>query len=247
MTTTAAPAITRKAPMDPVRKTALVAGVLFLITYATSIPPKFTFYPPMLDHAAGYITGVGSQGQVLWGAMSEVLLILANIGTAVVLFPILKRQNEVAALGFVTARVMESVFIAVGVVSVLAVVTLRQDLGGTDAAGLATVGQALVAVQEWTFNLGPGFIVGVGNGLLLGYLMLRSGLIPRGMAVLGLVAGALLVMSGTAIVLNYIEAGSAVHMIAAFPEFVWELSLGIYLSVKGFKPSPITADLAAGR
>jgi hypothetical protein len=235
--------------MNSLRKTALVVGVLFVITYITSIAAKFAFYPPLFEQA-DYVVGAGADTRVLWGAFAEVILIIANIGTAVALFPVLKRQHEGLALGYVTARVTESVFIAVGILSVLTIVTLRQDLGGAegaDAAALSTVGHALVALQEWTFQLGPGFVVGVGNGLILGYLMYRSGLVPRGMAWLGLVGGPLICLSGTAVLFGVIEAGSAWQMVATLPEFFWELSLGIYLIVKGFKPSPITAGLLDAR
>ena len=126
----------------------------------------------------------------------ELLLIIANIGTALALFPILKRQNEALALGYVAARVIECTFIAIGIVSVLAVVTLRQDTAGADGASLVSIGQSLVAIHDWTFLLGPGFVVGIGNGLILGYLMYRSGLVPRRMAMLGLVGGPLVCASG---------------------------------------------------
>lgn len=215
--------------------------------YITSIAAKFAFYPPLFE-SADYIVGGGDDTRVLWGAFSEVILVIANIGTAVALFPILKRQHEGLALGYVTARVMECVFIGVGILSVLTIVTLRQDFSGAgdpDSAALMTVGHALVALQEWTFLLGPGFVVGVGNGLILGYLMYRSRLVPRGMAVLGLVGGPLICVSGAAVLLGVIEAGSAWQLIATIPEFFWELSLGVYLIVRGFKPSPITAGMVA--
>jgi hypothetical protein len=143
---------------------------------------------------------------------------------------------------------MESVFIAVGLLSLLAIVTLRQDVAGTagaDAASLETVGRSFVAVHDWTFLLGPGWVVGIGNGLLLGYLMYRSGLVPRGMAMLGLIGGPLIIISGTAVLFDVIEPGSSAQVMATIPEFFWELSLGIYLMVKGFKPSPITDGLPA--
>jgi len=229
--------------MGSLRKTALVTGVLFVITYITSIAAKFGFYPPLFDDA-DYTLGAGADNRLLWGALCEVILVGANIGTAVALFPVLKRQSEGLALGYVTARVVESVFITVGILSVLTIVTLRQDFAGAEGAeatALATVGSALVTLQEWTFNLGPGFVVGVGNGLLLGYLMYRSGLVPRGMAWLGLVGGPLLCLSGTAVLVGVIDGGSVWVLVATIPEFFWELSLGVYLIVKGFKPSPITA------
>ena len=169
------------------------------------------------------------------------ILIVANIGTAVVLFPILKRQNETLSLGYVAARIMESMFIAVGLLSLLAIVTLRQDLAGTgtDAASLDALGRSLVAIHDWTFLLGPGWIVGLGNGLILGYLMYKSELVPRGMAWLGLIGGPLIIISGTAVLFGAIEPGSSAQVIATIPEFFWELSLGIYLMVKGFRSSPI--------
>jgi len=183
---------------------------------------------------------------VAMGALLEMLLIIANVGSAVVLFPVLKRQNEGLALGYVTARIIESTFIAIGIVSLLAIVTLRQDVGGAGGAGsLVPVGRSLVAIHDWTFLLGPGWIVGVGNGLILGYLMYRSGLVPRGMAMLGLIGGPLVIASGTAVLFNVIQPGSAPQVIATIPEFIWELSLGIYLMVKGFKPSPILSGSTA--
>jgi hypothetical protein len=227
--------------MDSTRKTSFITGVLFIITFVTSIPAALVLYTPVLDDA-NYILGTGADTGVALGAFLEVLLIIANVGTAVALFPILKRQNEPLALGFVTARVMESTFIAIGIVSVLAVVTLRQDFAaaaGGDAASFVTAGQSLVAVHDWTFLLGPGFIVGVGNGLILGWLMYRSGLVPRWMALLGLVAGPVLCASGIGVLFGVFEPGSGPQVIATAPEFVWELSLGIYLTVKGFKPAGV--------
>src|SRR6266581_454902 len=233
--------------VSPLRRTAFVAGVLFIITFVASIPAALVLYTPLLDHP-NYIVGAGADNRIALGALLEMILIVANIGSAVVLFPILRRQNEALSLGYVTARLLESTFIAIGLLSLLAIVTLRQDLAGTagaDAASLVTVGRSLVGVHDWTFLLGPGWVVGVGNGSLLGYLMYRSGLVPRGMAMLGLIGGPLIIISGTAVLFDVIEPGSSAQVIARIPEFFWELSLGIYLMVKGFNPSPITEGLPA--
>jgi uncharacterized protein DUF4386 len=186
------------------------------------------------------------------GALLEVLLIIANVGTAVVLFPILKRQHEGLALGYVAARLVECTFIAIGIGSLLSILTLREDLAGAaggDSGSLVTVGKSLVAIHDWTFLLGPDFVVGVGNGLILGWLMYRSGLVPWGMALLGLIAGPVLCAGGIAVLFGVIEPDSALKTLAAAPEFVWELSLGIYLMVRGFRPSPILQEgsAAAGR
>ena len=230
--------------MNPLRRTAFVAGLLFIITFVASIPAALVLYTPLLDHP-NYIVGPGADNRIALGALLEMILIIANIGTAVVLFPILKRQSESLALGYVTARMMESAFIAVGILSLMAVVTLRQDVGASGADSLVTTGRSLVAIHDWTFLLGPGWVVGVGNGLILGYLMYRSGLVPRGMAMLGLIGGPLVIISGTAVLFDVFEPGSGPQVIATIPEFIWELSLGIYLMVKGFKPSPITEALPA--
>ena len=229
--------------MESPRKTALVAGVFFIITFVTSIPAVF-LYNAVLKHT-GYVVGAGADKRIFLGAFLELLLIIANIGTAVVLFPILKRVNETLALGYVTARLVECGFIAGGILSVLSVVTLRQDVGGAGAANAASlhiVARSLVAIHDWSFLLGPGFIVGIGNGLLLGYMMYRSGLVPRRMAMLGLVGGPLVCASGIAVLFGVLGEGSAGQGIATVPEFAWELSLGIYLIVKGFKPSSILPE-----
>ena len=130
--------------MSPTRKTALIAGVLFLITFITSIPAALLLYSPVLNHT-NYILGAGADTRVALGALLEILLIIANVGSAVVLFPVLKRQNESLALGYVTARIIESTFIAIGFVSLLAIVTLRRDFGGPGGAGsLVPLGRSLV-------------------------------------------------------------------------------------------------------
>ena len=218
--------------------------MLFIITFLTSIPAALVLYTPVLDDA-NYILGAGADSGVALGAFLEVLLIVANVGTAVALFPVLKRHNEPLALGYVTARLVECTFIAIGIVSLLAVVTLRQDAAG-DAGSLVTAGRSLVAVHDWTFLLGPGFIGVVGTGLILGWLMYRSGLVPRGLALLGLIAGPVLCAGGVAVLFGVIEPASALKSLTVAPEFIWELSLGIYLMVKGFKPSGV-ARLQADR
>jgi hypothetical protein len=238
------PARATQGPRENPQTLARVTGVLFLVTYVTSIPAALVLYVPVLTDP-GYITGAGGADTgVFLGAFLELLLIVANIGTALALFPVLKRQNESLALGYVAARVVECAFIAVGILSLLTLVTLRREAAGADAGALAALGAALVALHDWTFLLGPGFVVGVGNGLLLGYLMYRSGLVPRPLAALGLIGGPLVCASGVAVLFGVFEQGGAGQMIAVIPEFFWELLLGIYLTVKGFRPSAAASEPA---
>jgi len=221
------------------RKTAALTGWLMVITFVTSIPAYFILYAPVRENP-DYITGGGPDptASVALGAVLELVLIIANVGTAVVLFPVLKRQSEAGALSYVAARLVEGIFIAVGIVSLLAFLFMRQEgTAGTDAA----LGEVFVAIHDRSFLIGPGIFAGVANGMILGYLMYRSGLVPRGMAMLGLIGGPLVAASGIAIMFDVTERGSTLQAVATIPEFFWELSFGIYLIAKGFRPSPILA------
>lgn len=220
------------------RRTATFSGWLWIATFVTSIPAYFIFYAPFRNDPT-LITGSGADPttSVAIGACLELLLIIANIGTAVVFFPILKRQSEAGALGFVASRLIESTFIAIGILSALTFVFMRQHGTGTN-----DLGQAFVAIYDRAFLLGPG-LCGFGNGLLLGILLHRSGLVPRGLAMLGIIGGPLLMASSVAVMFGVTERGSSLQALATIPEFIWELSLGVYLVAKGFKPSPVTAGL----
>jgi hypothetical protein len=221
------------------RKTALAVGVLFLLTFITSIGAVFVYGPVLSD--ASYITGSGADTRVFVGAFLELLLIVTNIGCAVVLFPLLKRQNEALALAYVAERIIEGVFILIGLLSLLAIVSLRQQATGADAPTLVTIGRMLRAIHDWTFLLGPSFADGIGTGAILGYLMYRSGLVGKRMALFGLIGGPLLVTAAVGVLLGIIPQGSALQGVATAPEFIWELFLGLYLTFKGFKPAPALA------
>jgi hypothetical protein len=222
--------------MSAQRRISVAFGALYLITFATSIP-ALALFQPVLDDPQGYIAGAGQDNRIYLGALLELILIIANIGTAVVLIPLLKRQNEILTFSYVAARIMECVFILVGIIAVLAIVSLRQD--SPDAGVLA---ESLAAIKDWTFKLGPGFVVGIGNGLILGYLMYRSGLMPRGLTWLGMIGGLLQSLAGIGVLFDLYDAGGPVQGIATIPEIIWELSLGIYPLVWGFKSSPILAE-----
>lgn len=219
----------------------MVAGVFFIVAAVAAIV-GLALYDPALNHP-DYIVTSGDDARVLLGAFFEVVLAIAVIGTAVTLFPIVKRQHEGVALGYVAGRVVEAVVIVVGIISLLAVVTLRQDFAGAaggNAASLVAIGKTLVAIHDWTFLFGPAFALGV-NTLLLAYLLYRSGLVPRSTAVLGLIGGPLIFASATAVLFGLYEQVSVWGSITAIPVFAWEMSLAVWLIVKGFKPSPLTA------
>ncbi len=236
---------TKRVPMDSMRKTAFVAGVLYLITFIAGIPPAAFLLGPVLDNP-NYIVSSGADNRVLLGVFLDLVNALACIGTAVALFSVVKRQHEGFALGFVTTRLFEAAIIVIGVVSLLAVVTLRQaGAAGTDGAALVAVGRALVAVRDGAHLLGPGVIPGL-NALLLGYLMYRSRLVPRFIPAVGLIGAPVFLVSAAASILGFNEQVSVLSGIAVIPIALWELSLGLWLTFKGFNPSaPILAAPAA--
>lgn len=231
-----------------IQKTARIFGWLFIATFITSIGAKILFvngvggsFSEMRFTANGF-----SETTVYSGAILEFLLIVANIGTAIVLYPIVKRQSEGLALGYVAARVVESTFILVGLISVISLVSVNDALAGASGAqatALAAQGSSLAATYDWAFLFGPGLVVGIGNGLILGYLMYRSGLVPRRMAMFGLVGGPLLMASFVMILFGVYENGPGPAGLLALPEIIWEGSLGIYAAWKGFRSSPITKTI----
>jgi hypothetical protein len=225
------------------RRVATLTGWLMVVTFVTSIPAYFVFYAPVLEDPAA-ITGAGADPttSVALGALLELVLIVANVGTAVVPYAVFRRYSEGLALGYVAARLVEGIFIAIGIVSVLTFLFMRQEGTVSDPA----LGEAFVAIYDRAFLIGPGIFAGVANGMILGYLMYRSRLVPRGMAILGLIGGPLLLIAAIAIMFDLIDRGSALQGLATIPEAVWELSFGIYLIVKGFKPSPILAGIDDG-
>ena len=224
--------------MDSLRKTALVAGLFYVITFVSI--PTLVLYGPVLSDP-NYIVGPGPDTPVIIGGILEVIVALAGVGTAVVLYPVVKRQNEAAALGFVGSRTLEGAAIVAGVVSLLSLVTLRQ--AGAGAGALAT-GQALAASYNWFFLLGQS-LMPVVNALLLGSLLYRSRLVPRILPLVGLIGAPILLASDIAVLFGLWDRMSPLSGLLAIPIALWEFSLGVYLIVKGFKPSPITAGMTA--
>ena len=223
------------------RNRARIAGIFFVLTFI-SIAALPLYHAVLNNHS--FIVGAGGDGRVELGALAEIITAVAGIGTAVTLYPLLRRQREGLALGYVTLRVVESALIAVGIVSLLAIVTLRHDLAGagTDRASLILSGRSLVAVHDATFLLGPAFCAAIGNGLMLGYLMLRSGLVPRRFAQFGMAAGSLALLTALLVLFGAYDQVSGPSALLTFPEAAWELSLGIYLIARGFTPSPVLYD-----
>ncbi len=222
--------------IDPMRNHARAAGIFYLLTFASSIPALILIGPVL--HDAAYITGPGQDTRVLWGCLLDVVNALTAVGSAVALFPVLKRQNESMALGFVTSRLIEAAVIMIGVVSLLAVVTMHQDLagGGGDTASMTVAANTLVDVRNWTFLFGPGLMPAF-NAILLGTLLYRARLVPRIIPTFGLIGAPLLLTAMLATYFGIIDQVSPVSGILTLPVAAWELSVGLWMTFKGFNPS----------
>ena len=220
--------------MNTLRKTSLVFGLFFAGTFIFSIPALF-FYDPVL-HDPGYILDGGFDRRASMGALFEILLAICNIATAVVIFPLVKKVSESASLGYIASRTVESVMILSGVVSLMAVVSLRAGFQpGGDIASLTMTGQGLLAFHDRTFLLGPQFCSGFGNGILLWYLMYRSGLVPRRMALLGLIGGPLAFAGGVLVLFDVLKPMSGGLFALTAAEIAWELSITVYALFFGFR------------
>ena len=221
-----------------VQRTGRIFGWFFIGTFVTSIPARILFV-----HGTGaswtnmhFIPGATSNTSLKLGAILEFGLIVTQIATAVVIYPLVRRQSETVSLGYVTARIMESVFAAIGLMSIISVVDVANSLTsatGIHATAIGASGSSLVNTYEWAFQWGPGLVAGIGNGLMLGYLMYRSALVPPRVAILGLVGGPLLILSFVLTIFGVYKNGSGLSFLLSLPEIVWELFLGIYSRGRG--------------
>ncbi len=236
MTTTEQITATKRVPMDTLRKTALVAGVLYLLTFV-SIPTLFIYGPVK---SANYILGAGPDTSAIIGGILEIIVALAGIGTAVVLFPVLKKQNEAAALGLVASRILESGTIFVGVAFLLSIVTLRQAGAG---AGALVTSHMLATLYDRIFLLGQSFMPAICD-LLLGFLLYQSRLVPRGLALIGIVGGPILLAGYLAVMFGLLGQHAPLAGLSAIPVALFEFSLGVWLIAKGFNQSAITSESA---
>ena len=238
-------AMVAKFPTPGEKRAASWAGWLMAITFATSIPALLLYHPVLHDH--NYILGAGHDTRIEFAAVLEVFLMISGIGVAIVMFPILRRESEPLALGYVASRIVESTMIGIGIISLLAILTLRGDLAasvGANGGSLQVAGRSLVAIHEWTFVFGPGFCVGV-NDVLLGYLMYSTGLMPQRLALFGLIGGPLIFASKIALVFGAFSFTSSAAGIFAIPVIIFEASFAIYLIVRGFRPSRVLCGEAA--
>lgn len=224
------------------RRVALFGGIAYLLTFITSIP-ALPLLEPVTEHTTDFVLGSGANdNQVLLGGLLEVLVAFTGIATALALYPITRRVSKTLALGFVTTRLVEAGLILTGVVSIMSVVTLRQDIGGPGAdQSLIPVAHALVAIRDWTFLFGPGVMAPL-NAAMLATIMYTSGLVPRIIPTVGLIGAPILLVSKVFVTFGAFDDVSSTALILALPIATWEFSLGVWLTFKGFRPSPALDD-----
>jgi NADH:ubiquinone oxidoreductase subunit K len=236
------PTFTTLDEMSPARKAALAAGLFYIATFVFSIPALAFFHNAL--HNPNFVHGAGGDGGVLWGAIFDVITALTGIGTAVAVYPVVKRYGQGRAVGFVASRTLEAATIVVGVMSMLALYTLRHDLAGTDAAGLSTSAHTLVALKNWTFLLGPGVMPAI-NALCLATILYQSGLVPKWIPTVGLIGAPMLLASSAASLFGAWDQVSSIATLMALPIATWEFSVGVYMAVKGFRNPDGESDVTS--
>ena len=231
--------------MTSYRKTALVGGILYLLTFLGSIPAAFLVGPAISD--PNYIAGAGADQRVALGAIFELLNVFGLIGCGIALFSVIRKAHEGLAIGYLATRLFEGAIITMGVVSLLAVTSLHQNATSAgDAAALVPVGRALVDVRTWATVIGGN--MAAFNALMLGTALYKARLVPRAIPALGIVGAPILITWVIGTILGLTGPGTLFHVIAVMPFFVWELALGLWLTFKGFnEDSPIALAERAER
>lgn len=226
------------------RKSAVIVGILFILAAVASIIGGLVLYKPILG--TDYLTAGSQQANgVILGALMELILVVSAVGTAATMFPILRKHNETVAIWHLIFRFLEAVIITVGVISVLSLVTLSRDFtaaGAADAASFHAAGTALKAIHDWTFMLGPNFMLGI-NTMMYSWIFYQSRLVPRFIPMLGMTGSVLILLSALLVMFGVIEQVSAWGALLALPIFANEMILAVWLILKGFHPSAVHGSL----
>ena len=220
--------------MTSFRKTALVGGILYLVTFVGSIASAMLVGPALNDPA--YILGAGADQQIGLAAVLELVNVFGLIGCGIAFFSVVRKVHEGLAIGYLATRLFEGAIITISVVSLLSIITLHQQVAaGANGAPLVPVAAALVAVRNWAIVIGSN--MAPFNALMLGTALYRARLVPRWMPALGLVGAPLLISFVIGMMLGVAQVGTPFHVVAVLPFFVWELALGLWLTFKGFNPN----------
>jgi hypothetical protein len=236
--------ILRNIKMNTNRDIAIIVGVLYILAAITAII-GFALYQPILCDPEYIIKGSTNETRVIWGAFNELILAFSVIGISVMMFPIVNKENESIAIGYVSFRLLEAAIIITGIISLLSIVTLSQMFGtakASDTSSYLTAGKLLVSVHNRTFLLGPNLALGPST-LLMSYFLFESKLVPRFISVLGFAGGSLIFTYAVLVMFSVFLQVSVWGAILAFPVFAYEMSLAVWLLVKGFNSSSVYSSL----
>jgi hypothetical protein len=229
--------------MSSYKNAAKIVGVLFILAAVTSMIAAFILYKPILNDPDYLIQGTKHANQVILGALMELILVVSAVGTATTMFPILRKYNETIALWHLCFRFLEAIIITVGVISVLSLVTLSREFvatGAQDTASFQASGTLLKAIHDWTFLLGPLFMLGI-NTMMYSYIFYRSKLIPRFISILGITGAILVFIYALLVMFGVIQQISVLGAILALPVAANEMILAVWLIIKGFNESSLAS------
>ncbi|MDI6033720.1 DUF4386 domain-containing protein [Flavobacterium sp. LB2P84] len=232
--------------MNSIRKNAIIVGVLFILAAVSAII-GLALYQPILNDPDFIIKGAANNTQVIWGAFFELILAFSVIGISYMMYPILKKKNENIAIGYVCFRLLEGTIVVIGIISLLSLVTLNQDfskVSNQNVSSFLIAGKLLVAVHNWTFLFGPNFALGPST-LMMSYFLYKSKLVPRYISIFGLVGGPLIFTSAVLVMFGVFLQVSVWGAILAIPVFAYEMSLAIWLIVKGFNSTQLANSCAS--
>jgi len=230
--------------MNSNRDIAILVGVLYILAAVTAII-GFVLYQPILNDPDYIINGSANETQVIWGAFNELILAFSVIGISVLMFPIVNKENENIAIGYVCFRIVEAILIIIGIISLLSIVTLSQEFGieaAPNVSSYLSAGKSLVILHNWTFLLGPNLALGPST-LMMSYFLYDSKLVPRFISVMGLVGGAIILAFALLVMFGVFLQVSLWGAIFAIPVFAYEMSLAVWLIVKGFNSSIVYSSL----
>lgn len=231
--------------MNTNKKSALIVGILFILAAVTAII-GLILYDPILNGPDYLKKGSEHANQVILGALMELILVVSAVGTATTMFPLLRKYNETIALWHVCFRFLEAVIITIGIISVLSLLTLSREFTAAadpDIASFQASGILLKAVHDWTFLLGPLFMLGI-NTMMYSYIFYKTKLVPRFIPILGMTGATLVFICALLVMFGVIQQVSVWGAILALPVAANEMILAVWLIVKGFNLSALSSESA---
>lgn len=207
----------------------------FFIAAAVSSIIGLKLYDPILNESNFLLSASNNYSQIVFGAVNELILCVTATGTGIMLFPLLKRYNERMALGYLSFRLLEVVFIMIGTISVLTALAVSENYANgviRDKDNAQNLMLTFIYLHKWTFMLGPNFMLAI-NTFLYSYVFSKSNVVPKNLARLGISASLLIMLAAILEMFGVIQQISIWGILLALPVALYEMTLAIWLIVKG--------------